>query len=287
METDWMIGGLWAITLVLMGWNWLPALLAALGKTSYHNGGSEETTGLEVSEAEPDYAYWLEQFQELGYRPVGHGWFRIVYAGDRWVSRSRVRVFYSSQDRFFAFVQTGDSPFDFWLIVTIATCWNNGGLLCTTNVRHADSEQLSLESLDYVRVGQPTHRVSELVEQHLRVRSELEDSSRRPDPSRSLDTLLDAAKEYAGPDLCRFYRRAGRSFLNVNGLFHLCVTIPGAVVLGPTHWGVPLSNLVLHAVLRFGQWAQNQQLAQMIRQQLLGLRAEQVTAGQASVPTED
>ena len=268
----WVIAGLWGLTAVLMAWTWVPALLSALGGTRYQNGGEEDPGPLAPSAAEPDYAFWHDQFRALGYEPMGHGFMRLVHAADRWVEFHRVRVFHSRQKRRYGFVQKGHPPFDVWLIASFATCLNDGGLAVTSNVELEEP----VNRTDYVHFGKPTHDLAELEEVHEKILARMRETQPWPDADQSLENLLRRTDEYAGPQLRENFRRAGKKYLTVNALFHLCVSLPTAVILGPGHWGLPLSNLLLYTLLRFGNAAHQSQLASEVRQKLLELRREQV-----------
>lgn len=268
---EWVVGGLWALTIVMMAWTWVPSLFAAVGSTRYRDAGTEDTE-LAPGPREDDYAFWFDQLRERGYAPLGHGVVRLFNASERWVSETPMRVLHSKSKKWHAFVHKGDPPFDFWMFTTIATVLADGGLVMTTSAPLAEPTI----SDDYVRVGVPTMNFAELEEHHQKILARVRDTQPWPDSDQSLENLLRVMREKMEPSLREFHRRAGKGYLVVNAIFHGCVTLPTAWVLGLGHWGVPVSNLVLYFVMRYGQAFQDAQVARLLKERLLAMRRQQL-----------
>src|SRR5437899_852279 len=86
---------LWCATALLLGWTWIPALIAGLGGARFTAGGSDDPTGLAPAENELGYAKWHEQLTALGYEPLGTAWIRINYHGNLWRYETPLRIFHS------------------------------------------------------------------------------------------------------------------------------------------------------------------------------------------------
>src|SRR5262245_48030980 len=71
---------LWGIAALILGWTWVPALIAGLGGSRYANGGTDDPSVLD-SANEPDYRLWSEQLASLGYEPIGAGFMRLSFHG--------------------------------------------------------------------------------------------------------------------------------------------------------------------------------------------------------------
>jgi hypothetical protein len=260
-DTIW-IATLWGAAALVLGWTWIPALLSALGGTRYANGGSEDPSLLE-SAAEPDYLFWARQLATLGYRPLGTGWMRITLYGRDWRHDSQVRAFWSAERKTFAFIQRQPRPLDVWWLTMFATCWQDGGLLLTTN--GADQPP---DTSDYVVQGMESTNLAAVEELHRGEVVRLRETGRRPDPDGSLDTLLRATARHAGPQACYHGSKLGLSYLLTHGAIHAMLTVPVAATVGLGHWGMPMVNLVLGCVLAVSEYAARQRAGRLMRDQL-------------------
>src|SRR5690242_8689125 len=63
---------LWGVAALILGWTWLPALIAGLGGSRYANGGTDDPSALDTAN-ESDYRVWADQLTALGYAPLGAG----------------------------------------------------------------------------------------------------------------------------------------------------------------------------------------------------------------------
>jgi hypothetical protein len=260
---------LWGVTAVILGWTWIPALIAAMGGTRLLCGGSHEAGGLDTSAKEADFAFWFEQLEQLGYEPVGIAWMRVNFAGPEWSLYSSVHVFRHAQKQCFAFMQKAPSPFNFWPGAVFATCWGDGGLLVTDNNLAADPHPDD----EFIRQGVVSLNLEKVEALHLATMEVLRRLGRKPDPDQGVDTLLHAVERQMGPDARRHYGRAGTQYAFAHGLIHICLSSPAAFITGIGHWSVPLANLVLGVVLLFGESAQKRQYAKAARAALANLRS--------------
>jgi hypothetical protein len=252
---------LWGLTVLVLAWTWVPALIAALGGTRYLCGGTNDTHGTEAASAQPDYAFWAEQLESLGYEPIGHGWMRINFAGQDWSLFTPVRVFRNSQKQCFAFMQKAPAPYYFWPGAVFATCWADGGLLLSDNNLAAQPHPDD----DFIKQGVVTLKLSDVEDLHLATMEVLKRRGRKPDAELNLETLLHAAERHFAPESKKHYGRAGTQYLFAHGLIHICVSAPAAYISGITHWTVPLANLVLALILLLGESAQKRQYARAVR----------------------
>ena len=262
LDRDVIVAALWGVAALAMAWTWVPALIAALGGTRYENGGTEEQLPPEPNRAQPDYELWARQLLDLGFEPLGVGFMRVTFAGSRWRTQTAVRVFRSTARQCYAFVQSWPAPFDFWFQATLATCWADGGLLMTSN----GNEPLS-EVDDCIRQGVNSPDLREIEAKHMAAAEALRRQGRRPDPDMSLETLLRATDRHSAP-MRRTFARQGKQYLLTHGLFHFCASLPAAYAAGLGHWALPLTNLVLWAMLQFGETAQQRQTAMILREVL-------------------
>lgn len=261
---------LWGLAAIFLGWTWIPSLIAALGGTRYRCGGSNDPregaapVAAAGTKDEPDYAFWADQLQSLGYEPIGNAWLRIDFAGSDWSLYSPVRVFRNVYKGCFAFMQKAPAPFHFWPGALFATCWADGGLLLTDNNLaanpHPDDE--------FIRQGIVSLKLADVEALHLATMEVLRRTGRKPDPELDVETLLHAADRHFGPEARSHYRRAGTEYLFAHGLIHICISTPAAYITGLGHWSVPLANLVMAVVLFFGESTQKRQYAQAVRSAL-------------------
>jgi hypothetical protein len=253
---------LWGLTVLLLGWTWVPALLSGLGATRYANGGSEDPTLLQTA-AEPDYLFWQRQLTALHYQPLGVGWMRLSFYGSDWRYETQVRAFRSADRQTYAFVQRQPRPLDIWSLVMFATCWRDGGILLTNNA--ADQPP---DTSDYVVQGMETTDLAVVEELHRREATQLRTTGRRPDGDGSLDTLLRATARHAGPQACYHGVKLGQSYLLAHAAIHAVLSAPAAPTMGFGHWSVPMVNLVLGAILAASEFMAKQRAGRLMRAQL-------------------
>ena len=247
-ETTWAVLA-WCLAVVVLGWSWLPALLSGLGWTRYANGGSEDPSQLSTA-TEPDFVFWHRQLESLGYEPLGTAWMRITFNGPDWRYQTDVRVFRSNRTKTFAFIQKQPRPLDVWWLTMFATCWQDGGLLLTSNaVDHPPSAG------DYVVQGMESYDLNAVEELHRKQVSRLQTEGRRIDPDGSLETLLTATNKHAGQAARQMGMKLGQTYLLTHAAIHVVLSVPPAVMMGILHWAVPLSNLTLGSALAASMYA--------------------------------
>jgi hypothetical protein len=247
---------------LLLGWTWIPALISGLGGTRYVNGGSEDPTQLETAN-EPDYLFWHGQLVARGYRPLGTGWMRLSYYGSDWRYESRVRAFRSPDRGTYAFVQKQPRPLDVWWLTMFATCWQDGSLLLTSNA--ADQPPAGG---DFILQGMESTDLAGVEELHLGEAVRLRAAGRRADPDGSLDTLLRSTTRHAGPASRYTGVKLGQSYLLAHGAIHTVLSIPVAAAVGFGHWGVPIVNLVLGAILAASQYVAKRRAGRLMHVQI-------------------
>jgi hypothetical protein len=186
---------------------------------------------------------------------------RIHFAGPDWSQHSLVRVFKSSSKNTYAYMQMAPTPYYFWPGAIFATCLVDGGILMTDNNSGADPHPDDT----CVRQGVITLKLADVEELHLATQEALRHIGRKADSDMSIETLFHAAERNFGPEARKMESRNGVQYLMVHGLIHVCVSTPTVYLAGISHWSVPLSNLVLAAVLLFGESAQKRQYAQAVR----------------------
>lgn len=253
---------LWGLTVLLLGWTWVPALLSGLGATRYADGGSEDPTVIQMA-AEPDYLFWHGQLTALGYEPVGVAWMRLAFYGAEWRYEVHVRAYRSADREVFAFVQKQPRPLDVWWLVIFATTWHDGGLLLTNN----GSDQPP-DAGDYVTQGMESTGLAPVEELHRREVVRLRTGGRRPQTDGRLDTLLQATTRHAGPQARYHGVKLGQSYLLANGAIHVLLSLPAALTMGFAHWSVPMGNLVLGCVLAVSNYAAKRRAGRRMRAQL-------------------
>jgi len=260
-ESTWTVL-LWGLTILLLGWTWIPALISGLGGTRYANGGSEDPTQLETA-AEPDYLFWYRQLVARRYQPLGTGWMRLNYYGSDWRYETRVRAFRSSDRDTYAFIQQQPRPLDVWWLTMFATCWQDGSLLLTSNA----ADQPPGDG-DYIVQGMESTDLAAVEELHRGEAVRLRAAGRRADPDGSLDTLLRATARHAGPAARYTGVKLGQSYLLAHGAIHTVLSIPVAAAVGVGHWGVPTVNLVLGAILAASHYAAKRRAGRTMRVQI-------------------
>lgn len=265
MDDTALTAVLWGVTALLLGWTWVPAFLAGLGGTRYANGGTEDPTALAPAAGEPDYAFWYNQLAALGYEPLGPAWMRVTFHGSDWRYETRVRAFRSRADQGYAFVQKQPRPMDVWWLTMFATCWQDGGILLTSN---AVDEPPGTG--DHVVQGMESDNLAAVHELHRAQVGRMRSGGRRPDPDGSLDTLLRATRQHSGPAARHVGLKLGQSYIASHLSIHLFLSVPPAVLTGLGHWSVPLVNLVLGAVLAVGDYAAKRRAGALMRAQVMG-----------------
>jgi hypothetical protein len=260
-DTTWVVL-LWGLTLLLLGWTWVPALISGLGGTRYSNGGTEDPSQLETA-TEPDYVFWQRQLAARGYEPLGTGWMRLNYYGSDWRYETCVRAFRSTDRRTFAFIQKQPPPLDVWWLTMFATCWQDGSLLLTSNA--ADQPPGDGE---YIVQGMESTGLAAVEELHLGEAVRLRAAGRRVHPDDSLDALLRATARHAGPAARYTGVKLGQSYLLAHAAIHTVVSIPVAAVLGLGHWALPAVNLVLGATLTLSLYAATRRTGRLMRAQI-------------------
>src|SRR5262249_14951483 len=124
---------LWAAAALVLGWTWLPALISGLGGTRYANGGGEGPTGLEAGADESDFAFRHREVFAVGDEATGTRRHAMTFHGPQWRYEVAVRAFYSRSKSSYAFVQKQPRPINVWWLTMFATCWQDGGILLTSN----------------------------------------------------------------------------------------------------------------------------------------------------------
>ena len=262
MNEDTAAVVLWGLTALLLGWTWIPALVSGLGGTRYANGGSEDPTQLQLA-TEPDFLFWQRQLAALGYEPLGTGWMRITFYGRDWRYETKVRAFRNSSRRTFAFMQFQPRPLDVWWLTMFATCWQDGGILLTSN--GADQPP---DTGDYVVQGMDSMNLAAVEELHLGEAARLRVGGRRPDSDGSLDTLLRATTRHAGAQASYHGVKLGQSYLLSHASIHVFLSLPAALTMGLGHWAVPMVNLVLGSLMAAGEYMARQRAGRLMRDQL-------------------
>ena len=272
IDKDTALVVLWGATILLVGWTWFPAIIAALGGGRYHLRGVERT-GYEFPAADdPIYEIWAAQLQQLGYEGVGVGVARVEFLEDQWRVEGPFRVFHSMQKQVHVLVQKMPDPWSVWREVTFITRLFDGGLVLTRNVPVRPSEEES----PVIQHGVESTDLAEVEQHHLETVEKLRRGGRRADSDSSLEGLLRALEETARPAVRANAARLGKRFLALHFIIHGCISLPAAYYAGLDHWGLPLTNLVLAVVMRIGETAQKRQTAYAMAQKL---RARQAAHG--------
>src|SRR5262249_25644598 len=118
---------LWGATVLLLGWTWFPAVVAALGGTRYRIRGAERTEDFLPSPNEPDCEAWAEQVRNLGYGVAAAGVGRIEYLEAEWRVDSPFRLYYAPQKYTFVLLQKMPDPWNLWREVDFVTRLSDGG----------------------------------------------------------------------------------------------------------------------------------------------------------------
>lgn len=268
MDDTTLAVALWGVAVIVLGWTWVPALVSGLGGTRYANRGTEDPSALETA-AEPDYLFWARQLAARGYQPAGSAWMRLTFYGSDWRFEARVRAFWAADRKTFAFMQKQPRPLDVWWLTTFATCWQDGGLLLTSN-----GEDQPPDSGDFVVQGMESTDLAAVEELHQNEAARHRAGGRRPDPSGTLDTLLAATDRHARLAARHTGVKLGQSYLLTNGLIHAVLSVPAVYTMGFFHWAVPLVNLTLGLVLGISQHMAKRRAAAMLRDQIPSQPAE-------------
>jgi hypothetical protein len=264
MDDFWITFALWTAAALLLGWTWIPAIIAGLGGSRYANGGLEDPAALTPGASEPDYARRFDEITALGYEPLGAGWMRITFHGSEWRYETRVRAFYSRNKQTYVFVQKQPPPLDVWWLTMFATVWKDGGLLLTSNAMDEPPGDG-----DYVVQGIESDRL-EIVEQlHLAHVQRLRQQGRQPETDGQLDTLLQATRRHSGPAARHLGLKLGQTYFASHGLIHTFLTIPAAYMSGLGHWSVPMMNLILGLMLAGSERLARRRAGGMMRAQVL------------------
>ncbi|MCE9532276.1 MAG: hypothetical protein K8T89_14320 [Planctomycetes bacterium] len=253
---------LWGLAILVLGWTWLPALIAALGGSRFTQGISNEAAGKDLSSPDRDDALWANQLQALGYELIGSGWQRINFASSEWSQYMPLRVFRNEYKNCYAFMQRAPAPFYFWPGAVFATCFADGGLLLSDNNLDAAPNPDD----EVIRQGLVTLNLADVEELHLATMAALNRAGRKPDSDLGMETLLQALERVIAPGIKKQNGRAGTQYLFVHGLIHLCASTPLISLLGVGHYSVPIVNLVLGLILGLGESSHKRQYARAVRE---------------------
>jgi hypothetical protein len=264
MDDTWVVFALWTAAALLLGWTWIPALIAGLGGSRYSNGGAEDLMALDPMPGEPDYAYWHQKITALGYEPLGPAWMRIRFHGSDWHYEFRVRVFYSRSKKAYAFVQRQPSPMNVWCLVMFATVFAEDKLLLTSNTMNESAQDEA-----YMIQGLESENLAAVEEMHLAHCDRLKHSGHRPDPEGTLETLLQSMQKHAGPAGRYVGMKLGQTYLATHVPIHAFLTLPVAYISGIGHWSVPLVNLTLGLMLAMSERVAKRRAGVMMREQVM------------------
>jgi hypothetical protein len=253
---------MWGLAALVLGWTWVPAVISGLGGTRYANGGTEDPTALEGAN-ELDYLFWQRQIAGLGYEPVGPAWMRVAFHGSQWRYETAVRVFYSRAKQAYVFVQRQPRPLDVWWLTMFATCWQDGGILLTSNA--VDEPPGEGES---VVQGMESHNLAMVEELHRDRDATLRSEGRRPYADGRIDTLLAATERHARESARRVGVSLGQTYMATHMFVHFFMTLPAAILVGMGHWGVPLGNLVLGGLFNLAEHLAKRRAAAIMREQI-------------------
>jgi hypothetical protein len=259
---------LWCATAVLLGWKWIPALIAGLGGTRFAAGGSDDPTVLTPSDSEPTFAALHRQITALGYEPLGPAWMRITCHGSDWRYDVPLRVFYSRAKQTYALVQQQPPPMDVWWLTMFATCWTDGGLLLTNNAVNEPTEDG-----DYVVQGMESNDLAAIEQLHFATRDRMRSEGKRPETDGSLETLLTAIRKHSGSAARFVSLKLGQTYLTTHGMIHAFLSVPVVYVNGFTHWSLPLVNLALGGLIAGGEHIAKRRAGRMMKAQADALAA--------------
>lgn len=258
----------WTATVLLLGWTWFPAIVAALGGTRYRLQAAERTEDFVPSPHEPDVEVWVDQVRQLGYGVAAAGLGRIEYLEAEWRIDAPFRLYYAPQKYTYVILQKMPDPWNFWREVLFVTRLSDGGLLITRNVpvRPREPDAAVLDQ------GLESFELAEVEALHLGTLDALRRRGQRPDADNSIDGLMAALEAANAPGVQRAAQQMGKRFLAMHFIIHGCVSLPAGYFAGLTGWELPLSNLVLCLVMRIGELVQRRQIAfatrAMLRQRL-------------------
>jgi hypothetical protein len=253
---------LWCATGLILGWTWIPAFIAGVGGTRYSIEGSDDPTVLTPGYSGADYAAWHKQISALGYDPLGIMRMRITCHGPLWRYEIHARVFRSRSKHVYAFIQKQPWPLDSWSLAMFATCWNDGGLLLTSN-----GAQESPDHGPYVVQGTETTDLAAVEQLHLATCEKMKDAGKRPDPDGSLETLLTAIRKHAGSAARYVGLKLGQTYLAPHVFIHLIVSVPFVYMNGIGHWSVPFANLIVGSVIAGGEQIAKRRAGKLLKAQ--------------------
>jgi len=260
---------LWGAAALLLGWTWIPALIAGLGGPRFQLTGSEDPTALQLTNATPDYAFRFEQLTKLGYEPVGSATMRLNFHGSDWRHDFQLRVFWSRAKQTFAFVQKQPKPLDVWWLVSFATVWTDGALLLTNN----GADEPPGEG-DYIIQGIETDDLAAVEALHVSTRDRLIAAGKRIERDGGLETLLAAIRKQASPAARYVAVKLGQTYLTTHVVIHVILSLPPAYLNGLGHWGVPTVNLVLGTLFAVGEYFARRRAGATLMTQITSQRQE-------------
>lgn len=256
---------LWGATALLLGWTWIPALIAGLGGSRFQLTGSEDPTALQLTNAAPDYAIRYEQLTKLGYEPVGSATMRMNFHGSDWRHDFQFRVFWSRAKQTFAFLQKQPRPLDVWWLVSFATCWTDGGLLLTNNGSNEEPGEG-----DYIIQGIESDDLAAVESLHMSTRDRLVASGKRIERDGGLETLLTAIRNQASSAARYVAVKLGQTYLMTHAVLHVVLSLPIAFINGVGHWGVAMVNLVLGSLFALSEFITRRRAGEKLRSQIVG-----------------
>jgi hypothetical protein len=256
---------LWGATVLLLGWTWFPAIVAAMGGTRCRLRAIERTEDFPPDRDEPDLGVWLEQVRNLGYSIAGTGVGRVEYLESEWRIDGRFRLYYSPQKYTFVLLQKMPDPWNFWREVLFVTRLTDGLILITRNlpVRPSEPESGVLEQ------GLESFDLSEVEALHLETLDSLRKRGLRPDADNSVDGLMAALEAATAPGVKRISQQLGKKYLALHFIIHGCISLPAGYFGAKEPWALPLTNLILCLIMRIGESAQRRQIAYANRMRLL------------------
>jgi hypothetical protein len=253
---------LWGVAALLLGWTWVPALIAGLGGSRYANGGTDDPSALDAAN-EPDYRLWADQLLSLGYAPIGAGFMRLSFHGSDWRYETKVRAFYSRAKQTYAFVQKLPRPLDVWWLTMFATVWRDGGLLLTGN----GQDEAPGEG-EYVVQGMESMDLTAVEALHAGQRDRLTAAGQKPETDGQFETLLAATERHSGRAARHLGIKLGQSYLIAHGMIHAFATFPAVYIRGLTDWAVPVVNIALGLLLGLSEYLAKHRAAVIMRQKI-------------------
>ncbi len=255
---------LWCATALVLGWTWIPALLAGLGAARFRITGSEDPALLIPDGSDPFYDRWHQRITGLGYEPLGPAHIQILYHGPIWRFDAQLRLFYSRAKQTFAFLQKQPRPMDVWSLAMFATCFSDGSLLMTSN---AANEAPAEGDDDYVVQGMESDDLAAVEQLQLAARDRMRAAGKQPDRDGSMETFLAAARVHSAQAARFVSLKLGQTYLASHAIIHAILSVPAVYVNGFAHWSLPLVNLVLGSVLAGGEQIAKRRAGSMMRSQ--------------------